>query len=65
MSPRTSYRRLNDRAARHVAALPSTDPLARANRLLDEAVAAQDRGDFAAAGRLEDEAEQLLNEAAA
>lgn len=60
MTKHTTYRKLNDRAAAIVAALPSTDPVVRANALIDQAVALQDAGSLAAAEALMDEADALL-----
>jgi hypothetical protein len=59
MTTKTTYRSLNDRASRFVASLPASDPLVRANAMIDRAVAAQDAGDFALAETLLDLADTL------
>ena len=56
----TTYRALNDRAAAYIARLDESDPLARANALIDRAVALQDAGDLAAADALLAQADALL-----
>ena len=56
----TTYRALNDRAAAYVAGLDESDPLARANALIDCAVALQDAGELAAADALLVQADELL-----
>lgn len=60
MTKQTTYRELNDRAAAYVARLEAADPLARANALIDRAVALQDAGELAGAEALLAEADALL-----
>lgn len=60
MEGKTTARALAPRAAAFVAALPADDPVAVANRLIDEAVALQDAGRFADADALLDRADALL-----
>lgn len=61
MPATTTYRALDDRAAAYNARLDADDPLAKANALIDQAVALQDAGDFDASGALLAEAEALLD----
>jgi hypothetical protein len=56
----TTYRALDARAQAYLDKLPASDPLVRANALLDAAVACDDAGDHETAAVLVDAAEALL-----
>jgi hypothetical protein len=56
----TTYRALDARAQAYLDKLPASDPLVRANALLDAAVAYDDAGDHQTATNLSDTAEALL-----
>lgn len=59
-SERTTYKALNTRAANYVATLDPADPLARANTLIDQAVALQDQGRVDEADALLDAVAEIL-----
>jgi hypothetical protein len=59
---KTTARALNSRAAKYVASLPAEDPLAEANRLMDEAIRLQDCGKFAESEELIDRAEAIMDD---
>ncbi len=60
MPSQTTYRALNDRAQAYLDRLDASDPLVRANALIDAGVACDDAGDHETADALYAAAEALL-----